>query len=231
MQYKHIFFDLDHTLWDFETNARETLQQIYEQYALSARGIATFGEFHVRYSFHNEILWERFRKGYISRDLLRWKRMYVTLLDFKIANEPLAKDMSEQFLEILPTRTHLFPHTIELLDYLRSKQYPMHLITNGFELTQQRKLDHSGLAPYFTHLITSEKAGSLKPNRAIFDYALGKVNIPAGEALMVGDTFEVDIIGAMEAGMDQAYFNPAVPVKGKQPTYTIGTLKELIALL
>lgn len=231
MTYKHIFFDLDHTLWDFETNARETLLELYSQFNLSGKGIESFPEFHERYSFHNDILWERFRKGYISRDLLRWKRMFVTLLDFRIADEPLSREMGKKFLEILPTRTHLFPHALEILDYLGSKNYPLHLITNGFELTQQQKLDHSGIARYFTHMITSEKAGTLKPHRGIFDFALKKVHISSGETVMIGDTYEVDIIGAMEAGMDQVWFNPAGYIPVIKPTYTISSLQELTGIL
>lgn len=234
MRYKHIFFDLDHTLWDFETNARETLLELYAQYALTEKGIGSFEAFHQVYSRHNDMLWERFRKGFITRDVLRWKRMWLTLLDFRITDRKLAEEMSISFLEILPTRTHLFPHTPETLDYLKTKNYPLHLITNGFEETQMRKLQHSGIGQYFTCIITSEAAGSLKPHRGIFDYAMSRVNTTPAESLMIGDTLEVDILGAKEAGMDQVYFNEHLPdgaALAVEPTYTIRSLRELKEIL
>ncbi len=231
MRYKHIFFDLDHTLWDFETNAKETLQDLYAGYGLQQKGIPSFEEFHKAYSYHNDIMWERFRKGYITREILRWKRVWLTLLDFRIADEALTQEMSAKFLEILPTKTHLFPYTTEALDYLKGKNYPLHLITNGFEETQLRKLRHAGIESYFTCIVTSESAGSLKPHRGIFDFALQQVNASSAESIMVGDTLEVDILGAKEVGMDQVYFNPRTPAVSFQPTYTIQHLKELTDIL
>ncbi len=148
-QYKHLFFDLDHTLWDFDANAKETLAELYSIFDLNKKIHIAFDDFYPKYLFHNEVLWDRYHKGLISADDLKWKRMWRTLLDFKIADEPLAKEMSEKFLEILPTKKLLFPHTIEILNYLTEKKYTLHLITNGFEKTQWSKLNNSGLGKYF----------------------------------------------------------------------------------
>jgi len=229
--YKHIFFDLDHTLWDFEENSRETLEELYGEFMLRERGVPDFRVFHQTYVQHNERMWERFRKGYINREDLRWKRVWHTLLAFKIGDEKLVHAFSDRYLEILPTKKHLFSDTGDLLDYLREKRYPMHLITNGFEHTQHLKLRHSGIDTYFTHVVTSELAGSLKPRREIFDYALKRAGCSAADALMVGDALEVDILGAQNAGIDQAYFNPAIPPKGITPTYTLATLSDLKKIL
>lgn len=231
MPYKHLFFDLDHTLWDFEENSRETLQDMFLEFSLQQKGISDFTVFHQTYVAHNERMWERFRKGYITREDLRWKRVWHTLLDFKIGDQQLVHDLSRRYLEVLPTKRHLFSDTLDLLDYLRDRQYPLHLITNGFEQTQHLKLQHSGIRDYFIHVITSESAGSLKPHREIFDYALKKAGCTAPEALMVGDALDVDILGARNAGMDQAYFNPARPAKGIQPTYSLNTLSDLKKIL
>lgn len=231
MKYKHIFFDLDHTLWDFEANSHETLREMYTYHALDSRGIPGFEAFHQTYAAHNERLWDRFRKGYINRNDLRYKRFSMTLLDFKIGDEALCKTMSEQFLKLLPTKTALFPFTIEVLDYLTEKQYPLHLITNGFEETQLLKMRNAGIEPYFTHIITSETAGSLKPHREIFDYAISKAATTASASLMIGDALDLDIVGAYNVGMDQVYFNPLVPAKEIQPTYTITSLRELKEIL
>ncbi|WP_143309401.1 YjjG family noncanonical pyrimidine nucleotidase [Chitinophaga vietnamensis] len=231
MKYKHLFFDLDHTLWDFETNEQETLLELYHHHALESRGVPTFQAFSTAYVGHNERLWERFRKGLITRNDLRYKRFRHTLLDFKIGDEALNVALADQFLDILPTKTALFPETKESLDYLAAKNYPMHMITNGFEATQLLKMKNAGIDHYFTHIITSEMAGSLKPYREIFDYAIAKAATTAEDSVMIGDAMELDIKGAHAVGMDQIYFNPAKPPVDFTPTYTIGHLKELREIL
>ncbi|HWN88908.1 MAG TPA: hypothetical protein VNM35_07590, partial [Chitinophagaceae bacterium] len=127
MKYRHLFFDLDHTLWDFEANARVTLLELYNTLQLEQRGIHDFDLFHKNYLTHNEKLWERYRNGFIKQEELRVKRMWLALLDFKIADELLAKQLSVQFLDLLPTRTILFPYAIEILEYLTNKKYQLHL--------------------------------------------------------------------------------------------------------
>ena len=227
MQYKHLFFDLDHTLWDFEANSRQTLQEMYHSLDLAGRGVTSFDQFHQQYTLHNEKLWERYRNGYIKVDELRWKRMWHTLLDFKIGDEPLARQMAEQFLDALPTRKILFPHTIEILDYLKGKGYQLHLITNGFEKTQHSKLLYSGLTGYFGEVITSEGSNSLKPHKEIFEYAFRKTGADPAASIMLGDSIEVDIQGAINAGIDQVYVNHLGIAPAIQPTYTVTSLKEL----
>ncbi len=234
-RYKHLFFDLDHTLWDFEANSRQTLQELYDTLELGKRGVNDFGLFHKNYLVHNDKLWERYRNGYIKVDELRWKRMWLTLLDFKIADEPLARQMGIIFLDLLPTRKLLFPYTTEVLDYLAQKNYQLHLITNGFEKTQHSKLQYSGLDKYFRHVITSEGSNSLKPHKEIFEYAFQKTGALPAESIMIGDTIEVDILGAVNAGIDQVHVNhltrEKVPVtENKYPTYTVFSLKELAAI-
>jgi len=231
-KYDHLFFDLDHTLWDFETNSRATLIDLYKELDLEGKANTSFDHFHHTYHHHNTIYWDRFRKGYINREELRWKRMWRTLVDFNISDEALAKAMSERYLEILPTKTSLFPHCNELLTYLSEKSYPMHLITNGFEKTQHLKLKNSGIDHYFKEIITSEQAGIMKPHPAIFEYALNKAGTTAEKTIMVGDTLEVDMLGAINAGMDTAYFNPAEPPTAKiRPTYVLENLGELMRIL
>ena len=231
MQYKHLFFDLDHTLWDFEANSRQTLEELYQSLNLKEKGIHDFDLFHKNYLAHNDKLWDRYRNGYIKVDELRWKRMWLALLDFKIADEKLAREMGTIFLDLLPTRKLLFPYTIEILDYLAEKNYQLHLITNGFEKTQHGKLKSSGLDKYFLKVITSEGSNSLKPHKEIFDYAFRKTGASPAESIMIGDTIEVDILGAVNAGIDQVHVNHLTKkvqlVNGKAPTYTVYSLKEL----
>ncbi|HZE84719.1 MAG TPA: YjjG family noncanonical pyrimidine nucleotidase [Puia sp.] len=227
MQYKHLFFDLDHTLWDFEANSRQTLEELYHSLQLRERGISDFDLFHRTYLAHNDKLWERYRNGYIKVDELRWKRMWLTLLDFKIGDEPLARKMDVLFLDSLPTRRLLFPYTLEILDYLAGKGYILHLITNGFEKTQHSKLEHAGLAGYFTEVITSEGSNSLKPHKEIFEYAFRITDAEKKESIMIGDSLEADIQGGINAGIDQVYVNHLHLEPSIQPTYTVYSLKEL----
>jgi putative hydrolase of the HAD superfamily len=227
MPYKDLFFDLDHTIWDFELNSKETLWDLHLKYELEAKGINNFDEFYSIYSVHNHKLWDRYSKGFIKQEELRWKRIYLSLLDYKIADEALSKEMSVDYLTILPDKKNLFPYTIEILEYLKSKDYTMHLITNGFESVQFKKIKNSNIADYFTEVITSEASNSLKPNKEIFEYALNASNAKLETSIMIGDNESADIQGAINAGMDSIFVNhlqiqPTVPA-----THTITHLKEL----
>ena len=230
MKYKHLFFDLDHTLWDFDANAKDTLIEIYAFFKLEEKGVVPFEDFYKLYKIHNEILWDRYHKGFITGEELKWKRMWRTLLEFKIADEPLAKEMSGKFLEILPTKKILFPYTIEILDYLSEKKYQLHLITNGFEKIQWCKLNNSGLSNYFTHVITSERSNSLKPKKEIFEYALNEAGAHLHQSIMLGDNLDADIQGAINAGMDNVFVNHINTTTTLQPTFTVSHLKQLTAI-
>ena len=229
--YKHLFFDLDHTLWDFNKNAACALTELYGEFDLATTLNVPFDSFYERYLHHNEILWARYQNGFISADELKWRRMWRTMLDFKIANETLAKSLSDRFLLLLPTRKEVFPHTFEILNYLREKKYSIHLITNGFEKTQWTKLRSSGLEPFFTHVITSEGSNSLKPKKEIFDYALNLAKADVSECIMLGDNLDADIAGAINAGMDCVFVNHINAEASQLPTYTVNHLRELENIL
>ena len=231
MAYKDLFFDLDHTLWDFETNSRETIQELYTTHRLAELGIVDFDGFYSTYSAHNHRLWDRYTKRFIKQEELRWKRVYLSLLDFKVANEPLAKEMSQAYLEILPNKKHLFPYTIEILEYLKQKDYKMHLITNGFESVQFKKIKNSGIADYFTEVITSEASNSLKPQKEIFEYALKNAKATVAESIMIGDNESADIQGGINIGMDTIFVNHIQAIPTIPATYTITHLKELETIL
>ena len=231
-KYRHLFFDLDHTIWDFEANARATLAELYHSLSLKERGVYDFELFYKNYLVHNDKLWERYRNGYIKQEELRVKRMWLALLDFKIADDKLSQEMNVRFLDLLPTRTILFPYTKEILQYLTKKKYQLHLITNGFEKTQHSKLKYSGLDVFFNQVITSEGSNSLKPKKEIFEFAFQKTGAMPDESIMIGDTIDVDILGAVNAGIDQVHVNhltkePVPVIDNKLPTYTVYSLKEL----
>jgi putative hydrolase of the HAD superfamily len=236
LRYQHLFFDLDHTLWDFESNARATLLQLYQELDLHQLGVTDFTRFYRQYLDHNEKLWDRYRKGFIKQEELRIKRMRLALLDFGVVNEEVASIMNIRFLELLPTRTILFPYTIELLDYLLQKGYKLHLITNGFEKTQHSKLQYSGLSHYFLNVVTSEGSGSLKPKPEIFSYALEQAGASKENSIMIGDTPDVDIWGAKNAGIDQIHVNHLTQERialsdGSYATHTVFSLQEIKEIL
>jgi putative hydrolase of the HAD superfamily len=228
--YKHLFFDLDHTIWDFDTNAKATLTDLYTQ-GLEEKTKAPFDAFYERYIFHNAHLWARYEKGFIGVEELKWRRMWRALLDFKIADEALSKELSMQFLNILPTKKEVFPYTFEILEYLKNKNYILHLITNGFVHTQTMKLQNSGLHKYFNEMITSEASNSLKPKKEIFEYALQKTGANLKESIMIGDNQDADIAGALNAGMDAVFVNHINEAVKLKATYTITHLKELEDIL
>jgi len=231
MKYRHLFFDLDHTLWDFETNARESLADLYQILQLQEKGIADFKGFYERYSYHNHRLWDKYTRGEIKQDELRWKRMWLALVDYKLADEALARKMAVDFLQILPTKNNLFPHTREILQYLTDKKYALHLVTNGFEEVQHNKLKHAGLSNFFQVVTTSEASNSLKPQREIFEYALREAGAKREESVMIGDNPEADIQGGINAGLDTILVNHTGLTTPIQPTYTVTHLQELETLL
>ena len=231
MPYQHLFFDLDHTIWDFEMNSKETLWDLHIKYDLAAKGISDFDAFFDQYSIHNHRLWDRYTKGFIKQEELRWKRIYLSLLDYKIADETLSRAMSVDYLDILPNKTNLFPYTIEILTYLKNKGYQMHLITNGFESVQFKKIENSNLTPFFTAIITSEASNSLKPNKEIFEFALQQSNAKLEHSIMIGDNDSSDIQGAINVGMDSIFVNHINAIPTVPATYTITHLQELEDIL
>ena len=205
--YKHIFFDLDRTLWDFDKNSHEAYQEIYEKYNLYQRGVSSFEAFTKSYLRHNDELWALYVEGKIEKSYLTWRRFEVTLLDFGIDDPELARQIGHEYITISPKKTNLFPNSIETLEYLQ-QLCSLHIITNGFEEVQFNKLRNAGLDKYFDKVITSEAAGCKKPENCIFNFALEKANALPTESLMIGDDIEVDIIGAQNVGMDTVFFNP-----------------------
>ena len=207
MSIKHIFFDLDRTLWDFEKNSYLTLLEITDKFKLLDRGIDCPENFIRKYRVHNERLWGLYRHDELTKEELRSKRFLLTLQDYQIDDVKLANDIGLEYIAKSPLKNMLFPFTIEVLSYLYQK-YSLHIITNGFDEVQHIKLDFSDLTQYFDVVITSEKVGVKKPDSKIFHYSLKAANAEAGQSVMIGDDLEVDVIGASKVGMKGIYFNP-----------------------
>ncbi len=229
MAYRHLFFDLDHTLWDFETNANETLATLFERHHLARHGIG-LDAFSRVYNDVNHALWRLYQANKVTQTQLREVRFVRTLAKLGVDAADVPPTLSADFTDILPQKSAVFPHTYETLDYLRGK-YTLHLITNGFEDVQHRKLASSNLTQYFDQVITSEHTGCLKPDPRMFAHALQAAGATAAESLMIGDNLECDVLGAYNAGIDQVYFNPAKRRHFAQTTYEISSLDELRGFL
>lgn len=229
-KYHHLFFDLDHTLWDFEKNANETLHTLYERHDLARYGTFSVDAFVNVYSDINHALWRLYQSNKISQSQLREVRFTRTLTRLGVPEAEVPATISAEFTDILPQKSAVFPYTHEVLDYLRPR-YRLHLITNGFNDIQSIKLASSNLTQYFGEVITSEHSGHLKPDPRMFAHALARTGATATESLMIGDNLECDVLGAYNAGIDQVYFNPAKRRHFNQITHEISCLSELKAFL
>ncbi|MDD2284466.1 MAG: YjjG family noncanonical pyrimidine nucleotidase [Paludibacter sp.] len=228
--YKFVFIDLDDTIWDFHTNARLSLQQMFDEGNLK-KHFKSFDEFFTIYAKKNIELWEAYGKGEITRDFLMAERFRYPLARMGVDDLQMAEEIGHQYLEILPTKTALMADAIEILDYLKQK-YTLSLISNGFTEVQYKKINSSGIGHYFSHIILSEEAGALKPDPKIFEHALQLNRAAAHETIMIGDSYEADIRGAQQAGIDQVYFPLNGHYKENQPaTYKISRLMELKNIL
>lgn len=227
--YRYIFFDLDRTLWDFETNSKEALTDIFHELRLE-KYFSGPEEFVKIYHYHNNSLWESYRHGRLKKETLRSLRFNLTLRDADIHDPVLAGLIGDKYLKLITEKTTLFPFTIEILDYLFPK-YSLYILTNGFEDTQYTKLKNGGLCKYFKFIFTSDTIGFNKPHPKIFQWAVSSLNARKKECLMVGDDFEGDILGAKYFGMDQVYFNPYGRQFTEAVSYEIRSLIELKNIL
>ena len=228
---KHIFFDLDRTLWDFESSANEAFRRIFHNFGLGKRGVESHEKFHKVYTVHNNRLWDSYRKGEITKEDLRGRRFNETLYSFNIVDTQLGDRIGDEYIRISPLIVRLFPNAINILEYLSSRGYILHIITNGFEEVQTVKLRESKMRGYFKHVVTSEEAGVKKPDPVIFNYAFDKTGALPSESIMIGDDFEVDIEGARNVGMKTIFFDPESLHTDPVCDFHIQNLKEIEGIL
>ncbi|MFD1164549.1 YjjG family noncanonical pyrimidine nucleotidase [Sphingobacterium daejeonense] len=224
---KHIFFDLDHTIWDFDRNAEETLHELYFRYSFDhIFNSPTSETFIATYTTNNHRLWDLYHHGKIDKPTLRKLRFADTFTQLGVNPELFPVAFEEEYLEICPTKTNLFPNAHETLGYLQDR-YTLHLISNGFKEACEKKLEHSKLTPYFDTIVISEIVGINKPDRRIFEHALKNGNAIKEEAVMIGDNLDADVRGAQNAGLEAIFFNPLEVEKPQDINHMIKDLKEL----
>lgn len=228
--YKHLFFDLDHTIWDFDKNAEETLHELYHTYDLKQLGLNSPDLFIEVYTKNNHQLWADYHIGKISKEVLRSTRFSKTFTELGVSPELIPGKFEDDYVSICPTKTNLFPHAHETLSYLQAK-YTLHIISNGFKESTELKIGNNGLGKYFSTVFISEIIGFNKPDKAIFEHALLTTEAKIAESLMIGDSVEADIRGAQDFGMKAIYFNPSGNEKPADVEHQIHCLSELVKIL
>lgn len=230
MAYEHLFFDWDHTLWDFETNSKKVLEQIYYEYNLRRFGILSPNHFIEVYMPINYRMWREFREGKIDTETVKYKRFEETFKEFGVINIDLAMEVKAFYLSRLPLGGVLMPNVIQTLSELEGK-YQLHVVTNGFLEVTEYKIKHSNIASFFKVILSAEEVGVLKPNPQVFEEAFKRSGATADNSLFIGDNLIADVQGARNVGMHQVYYNPEKEVHEDNPTYEIADMHELVSIL
>jgi len=228
-KYSHLFFDLDHTLWDFETNSIQTLEELFTKYHLNS-SFESFNHFYEKYEANNEDLWVLYREGKITKENLNFQRFYTPLSEAGIKDESIALNFGKDYITVSPTKTALMPNAIEVLSELK-KWFKLHIITNGFKEVQFIKLKNSNLQQFFNKIFISETIGASKPKTAFFEYAVKSANARKKECLIIGDNLETDIDGAINFGLDYVFYNPNKKSHNRSLMHEISDLKEILDIV
>jgi len=248
-KYDHLFFDLDDTLWDFKTNSRRAMEETLAQKDI-LKNLTSFETFFNYYEEVNKALWNKYHHKKITKAKLISERFSKSMDAFGITGH-IPERLNHAYLENMGLQTHLFPNTIETLQQLKLKGYKMHIITNGFREVQYEKLKNCHLSNFFDKIFISEEIQSAKPNREIFEYALKSTNSKKEKSIMIGDSWDTDILGARNYGIDQIMIlnhgEEAIPEvikssmkqgdsfilieSGKSKTYFIHQIEKLLTIL
>lgn len=207
MKMQHVFFDLDNTLWDHRRNAYLTIKELFEKQEITSRYHIDFEEFHSVYHDINEELWEKIRDGIIGKEYLREHRFYNSFKHFGVENKELSFYFEEHFLDNIVSHNELVEGAEDILEYLKAKNYTLHIISNGFQEVTERKCTLSGIAPYFETITSADAIGVRKPNPRIFEYSLGLSEAKKEESILIGDDWIADAMGAKDFGMEAIFFD------------------------
>lgn len=232
MVYKNLFFDLDDTLWAFSVNAQSTFFEMYQKYRYG-RFFPSFEHFYQLYQQRNHQLWMDYAAGKVTKDELNRKRFVYPLQVVGVPHaEEVAKRFSEDFFNVIPTKAEVIPYAHEVLKELATR-YNLYILSNGFRELQRHKMRSAGLDGYFRDVILSDDIGILKPDPILFHHALSRTSATVSDSLMIGDSWDSDVLGAANVGMHQVYFSPNgdETILPFQPTYFITDLRQLLEIL
>jgi len=228
-KYEHIFFDLDHTLWDYDTNTSEAVFEIYEYYHFQALPVSR-EDFLTRFHEINNYLWDLYNHGKIDRMFLRQKRFNMILEKLGFDESFVPKGIGEKYLSIAPSKNALVDGAMEILQYL-APNYQLHIISNGFDDVQYRKMEASGILHFFNKIITSDNSGFRKPQKEIFLFSMSRAESTIENSIFVGDNPSTDIVGAISAEMDVIFYNPHKVPHDYKVTEEIDSLLQIRKLL
>ncbi len=228
--YKHLFFDLDHTLWDFDRNSSESIAELFDTHRLADRGVVSAAIFAQEFIRINRQLWRDYDQNRIGHEYIREHRFPMVLRALGVTDTTGCADLNTEYLRLLPRKTHLLESAREVLEHLKGR-YTMHIITNGFADIQGVKMASSEIDHYFDLVVTTESANAKKPDPRIFGYALRESNATASQSLMLGDNYEADILGAKAVGLDTVFYNPSGETTPEPATYTIAHWREAMHIL
>ena len=218
----HIFFDLDHTLWDFDTNSALAFDKIFRKDHATINTAAFLEE----YIPINQACWKLYQFDKMTHDELRYQRLKQSFdaINYDISDAQIDQ-VAHEYIQLLPEFNHLFDDALETLSYLKTR-YELHIITNGFAQVQFKKMSNSNLSQYFKTVTNSEMAGAKKPNPIIFQHALHLAQADKKESIMIGDCIEADVKGALDFGMKAIFFNPN-QIAVEEDIFQINTLAQL----
>jgi len=228
-KYRDLLFDLDHTLWDFDKNSLDALSELFNSYSLDGY-FESFDEFNKIYHGINSMLWSQYGRGKISKETVKYGRFSRCLEKKSCYNKELARNLAEEYVKLSPCKTHLVEGAIEILEGLTGS-YRMHIITNGFNEVQYKKIQLSGLMPFFEKVFTSEDAGYQKPDQGFFQFVFESNGLSPATSLVIGDNLITDIGGARDFGIDTVFYNPGGDRDFIGASYMISNMNELLPIL
>ena len=227
--YKHLFFDLDHTLWDFDKNTTQAISEIYTIFNFSEKTFS-IDDFMQYFNEANEYLWDKFNHGQIDRVELRNSRFKIILKKLGLSEKDVPEGIGDEYLRRAPSKPNVIPFTHEVLEYLQPR-YQLHIISNGFDDVQHRKMKAANIHHFFDKIVTSDSSGHRKPQKEIFEYALDQAGATKTDSIFIGDNLDTDIKGAQNAEMDHIFFNPDNKNHSTPVTYEINSLRQIMNIL
>ncbi len=223
---KHIFFDFDNTIWDFEKNSQEALNELFIKYGIARKSNSTFKEFLAIYKAFNANMWHLYSTNKATKEEIRFERFNKVFKYYDIHDEALAYKWDEEYLQSSPNKTNLVDGALDLLEYLKPN-YKLYVITNGFKEVQETKLTNCNLNKYFDKIIISEEYGFHKPDVELFRMAEILTSSNHDECVMIGDNYDTDIEGAINANWKSFYFSKKEDTETHESTITVKHLSEL----
>lgn len=223
--YKHLIFDLDNTLLDFNDTEEQALKSVFKEFNVPET-IESFDT----YKTINKGLWSSLEKGMISREDIFNNRFALFFNEYSLKVDGVKAE--QLYRNFLNEGCKTIKNADLLLSKLKKKDYRIYAGTNGMGITQRKRLLDSQLLPYFDELFISEEIGYEKPDAQFFDTIFDSLQITDKDScLMIGDSLSSDILGAQNARIDSVLYTPEENLVSSTATYTVNDLMRIYSLL